>query len=168
MWLFEGTNIIEYHYGPSMINDPDTFYWGPGAYIGLLTFNETLDSIFNIHFLSGPAASPTLTSSDVTVTGTPPNGTIYRFSPVTLDIPSYSAEFSQNILYPNPAHDFIEIQNLGNENLDVTVFDLSGKLVFRYSASEKDIKIDISQLSPGMYIIGLKGKSENTYKLMKF
>ena len=28
LWLFEGSNKIEFHIGPSLINDPDAFYFG--------------------------------------------------------------------------------------------------------------------------------------------
>jgi hypothetical protein len=54
LWLFEGSNKLEFHIGPSLINDPDAFYFGEtGPAGGLANYNETDDIITNPHFLSG-------------------------------------------------------------------------------------------------------------------
>uniref|UniRef100_UPI002F93A81D T9SS type A sorting domain-containing protein n=1 Tax=Kaistella sp. TaxID=2782235 RepID=UPI002F93A81D len=54
-------------------------------------------------------------------------------------------------IYPNPASDFINIEML-NTNLkdySFSITDLSGKLLLR---SENSKKINISSLSPGIYL----------------
>ena len=49
-WLYEGTNDIEFHYGPSALTYPLINYFGEtGALIGLTDFNIT-----NAYLLSGP------------------------------------------------------------------------------------------------------------------
>jgi hypothetical protein len=118
MWLYEGTNIIEYHYGPSMINNPFVFYYEEtGAYIGFLTIDDVNYDFLNIHLLNGPAATPVLSVNEAAINGTPANGTIYRFSPVTLDISAISAVSSSVSLYPNPAGDIVEIFNPEKKSL---------------------------------------------------
>lgn len=54
-------------------------------------------------------------------------------------------------IYPNPASDFIHIEMLNTNLKDYTfsVTDLSGKLLIK---SENSKKVDISKLSPGVYL----------------
>ncbi len=54
-------------------------------------------------------------------------------------------------LYPNPAKNTLYINNIQNAN--VTVFDLSGKLLI--NLQNTDSQIDISSLSEGIYIINV-------------
>ncbi|MFK7970797.1 MAG: T9SS type A sorting domain-containing protein [Bacteroidia bacterium] len=52
-------------------------------------------------------------------------------------------------VFPNPASDYITFQS--GEPVDVTLFDLKGKLIQRYSFQREKI-VDISALAQGMYI----------------
>jgi hypothetical protein len=80
VWLFEGSNKIEYHYGPSSITDADLFYTGEtGPIVGVvdIDFNAGYS---NAHFLTGLASNPSLTEEESFLDGTPDNGMIYRFA----------------------------------------------------------------------------------------
>lgn len=79
MWLFEGSNRVEFHFGESLISDPDIFFADGGAYCGITDANEASQIFINGHFLGGPASAPQLSMSDVTLEGNPDDGTVYRF-----------------------------------------------------------------------------------------
>jgi len=55
-------------------------------------------------------------------------------------------------LFPNPANDFICLKNLSDDNNQITVYNASGVLVMSAIVNAND-KIDISDLSKGIYII---------------
>ncbi len=155
MWLYEGTNIVEYHYGPSMINDPDLFYYYPGAFIGITSYNESLDSAFNIHMLTGPAASPTLSTAFETVIGTPPPGTIFRFSPVDLSVQEDNFCNNEFFIYPNPAIEIITLKFSEKKDRLIEISDLTGKVIRKLAVSDELTMIDISDLKPGIYFISM-------------
>lgn len=58
-------------------------------------------------------------------------------------------------IYPNPTNEFLNITNVNNENIDITILDLNGKIV--YKAKTSNNTIDISKLQKGSYIIKLHG-----------
>jgi hypothetical protein len=65
---------------------------------------------------------------------------------LVLDVPSIQE--SAVVLYPNPANDMISIK--GNRPCDITVYDMSGRLVLtREGVSNK--QINVSHLSAGAY-----------------
>jgi len=90
MWLYEGTNTIEFHFGPSFINDPDLFYDDyPGPLSGTADYNEDDDVITNAHFITGAAGNPSLSEDPTFVIGTPSDGMVYRLyltPPLELDV----------------------------------------------------------------------------------
>lgn len=71
--------------------------------------------------------------------------------------------------YPNPFKEFLYINSSSNEQTDVFISDISGKIVYETiidNASAK--KLDLSQLHNGIYFINLRGTSNtNTYKIIK-
>ena len=87
MWLYEGSNTIQFRFGPSSVEDPDVFYDGQGgAFIGVLLYDEFEDVLSDVHLLVGSASNPFLSDNEEPepINGTPPNGTVYTLS---LDIP---------------------------------------------------------------------------------
>jgi PKD repeat protein len=64
-------------------------------------------------------------------------------------------------VWPNPAHDIITVVNQQNsfENSQFTIFDISGKELLKGSISGSlSTTIDVSRLSPGIYILHINGK----------
>lgn len=60
-------------------------------------------------------------------------------------------------IYPNPADDFINISTNNNfKNADVSLFDISGKLVLEKEIDSDNNKIDISDIISGTYIVKIK------------
>jgi len=84
LWLYEGSNKIEFRFGDSFIDDPALFYGGGGTFMGLTDYDENAELLYNAHFFSGTVDMPELSASDVTIEGTPANGTVYR---LTIDLP---------------------------------------------------------------------------------
>ena len=84
-------------------------------------------------------------------------------------IPVGIREHESNVtIYPNPTVDQCTIR-IENSILDeVTVFDLSGKMVRSMKVNDQEVKIDMSQLSSGTYFIRiLSDKNVTTHKIVK-
>lgn len=84
LWLYEGSNTIEFRFGDSFVDDPELFYGGEGTFMGVTDYDENAEVLYNGHFFSGTTDMPVLSASDVTIEGTPASGTVYRLS---IDLP---------------------------------------------------------------------------------
>jgi hypothetical protein len=80
LWLYEGTNRIEFRFGSNNINDPALFYGNFGIYLGLTDADLSTDEFTNSHFFSGLITAPELSMVEATVEGTPAEGTVFRLS----------------------------------------------------------------------------------------
>lgn len=163
IWLYEGTNIIEYRYGSSSVTNTSSFYGGDsGAIIGV-TGGDIDDNLSNTHLLTGPASSPTLSTSNtfVNVTGTPPANTIYRFTPTTLN----NSEISSSLvtLYPNPFNDHVVIEGL-KSNFSYDIYNVSGKLIQSNLDATSGTKIDTKSFESGIYILKIVSENETIIK----
>lgn len=152
MWLYEGTNVIEYHYGPEMIQDPAVFYFqGIGAFIGLSGYDLENIQFNDIHLLQGPASNPALTDQEIPVTGTPAEGAVYRFAPVASSLdPARSVVLAE--VWPNPAGQILYVR--ASEPLNrMSVHSLCGQTLWSGTASEALTAIPVDGLAPGMYLL---------------
>jgi hypothetical protein len=87
LWLYEGSNQIEFRYGPASIDDPGTWYADGGAYVGLTDVDLNTDEFINPHFIAGDASAPFLSINDITLEGTPGEDVVYRLSlPAPLEV----------------------------------------------------------------------------------
>lgn len=93
LWLYEGSNRVEIRFGESMIDDPFLFYYTFGVIMGVVDIDQDGEQFTNAHFLVGDIDAPVLSSTDVTIEGTPAEGTVYRLS---LDIPVEVTVSGQN------------------------------------------------------------------------
>jgi hypothetical protein len=71
-------------------------------------------------------------------------------------------------IYPNPAKNIINLPAF-DEAVDVSICDISGKIVYRDEIQARVIKrIDVSALNPGLYIVHAQtGGKVHTFKLVK-
>lgn len=84
---------------------------------------------------------------------------------ITLAVEDRNLESLQ--LYPNPASGVLYISNPLELNLeDISVYDISGKLVISYDLDENDteISLDISTLSSAMYTVIITGEEGQLVK----
>jgi hypothetical protein len=64
---------------------------------------------------------------------------------------------------PNPTKDFIRIFNASEDNLHTTLFSMNGEKLMDLCIDEPENKLDLSQLSPGIYLLQFE---QNGYKRM--
>ncbi|KIA88461.1 T9SS type A sorting domain-containing protein [Kaistella jeonii] len=63
--------------------------------------------------------------------------------------------------YPNPITDFLNVSN--KEEIDnVMIYSVTGQLQIQQKLNEKSVKLDLSKLSAGMYILKIQDKSSKT------
>ncbi|HLS30485.1 MAG TPA: T9SS type A sorting domain-containing protein [Flavobacteriaceae bacterium] len=70
--------------------------------------------------------------------------------------------------YPNPAKDFLYIENLINP-VQIEIYDLSGKVLLNKEVDEATKQVNVSQLAEGVYLYQLSqdGQELKTGKLVK-
>ncbi len=66
-------------------------------------------------------------------------------------------------IYPNPAHNVVNIENHDNFNYMIGITDLTGKIVLNKSASGS-VHIDVSNLPTGMYLIKISDQQNSFVK----
>lgn len=157
VWLYEGSNTIEYRYGPSMIDQPAVFYYmEPGPFVGLAAI-EFVDLIYYaLQTLEGPASNPVLVnhqnaSNTKTLTGTPPEGQIYRFGPISTSIQSPTLE-KPIVLIAGADHATLAL-NMDGYSAPVTIYDMQGRAVWSDRNYMPLTPISVQQFMAGMYVI---------------
>lgn len=76
----------------------------------------------------------------------------------------------EHIIFPNPAENEINIILEKNEKINISIFDISGKIIFNTYESTGEtgiISIDVSDWVSGIYIIETKGKNISRAKFVK-
>ena len=63
-------------------------------------------------------------------------------------------------IYPNPAEDFVQIALKGNGPEPISITNALGQVVIQGSITAQTSRVNLSQLSPGMYIIRIGAVSE--------
>lgn len=93
------------------------------------------------------------------------NGTAIYSDPVTI----YLLRQHDHLLFPNPATNLVNIVNKNMSNMQVQLFDMSGKLVLTKNLSNLQETLSVEQLSPGVYTCVLydDGKKVFSTKLVK-
>ena len=70
------------------------------------------------------------------------------------------------MIYPNPANDFVIIENDIVGQCDVTVYDMSGKIVLKENID--DNKLDVSNIPNGTYIVSIDITENNSHKIIHY
>ena len=175
LWLYEGSNTIEMHYGPNSILDPDTAFTGEdGSSISLIpTFNidtETFGSQSALELTGAPNAPTMVTTSTFDQTflnNVIPNGTVYRFTSTALSIDDLTNQNPEIKLFPNPVHNTFNISTKkGIAAKSITIISSNGRVIKNIEPLKTDI--DISFLAKGIYFIKVKTEFGSTIqKLIK-
>ena len=63
-------------------------------------------------------------------------------------------------LYPNPAQNFVEINAKDDAKYTVTLFDLNGRLLITEKVYHSNIKLDLSTLEIGVYVMRLQNNNQ--------
>ena len=171
VWLYEGTNILEYRYGPSQIDTPLESYEeeeGPIVVFAPLIDNDNEVFAQDGYFLTGDPANPNVivltddNEPEGSLVGNIPNGTVYRFTPQSLSVD----DFTQNDfrIYPNPSSDYLNIVTHSSDYNFSVYNSLGQKMVVK----KNDDRLDISNLSNGIYFINIETETGSvTTKFIK-
>ena len=167
VWLYEGSNDIELHFGPTQLNDQDVFSDLSGPMIGFIDqFFVANGGLFqNLYYLTGSVDQPTfqsitLASVDTlqqTLNGAPDSGLVYRFSTVVdVEDPAQAAYNVQ--VFPTLVQDVltIDISNqsgLSEKQAQFTVMDLTGRVLRNGSVTAERTQVNLSELPSGMYVV---------------
>ena len=69
--------------------------------------------------------------------------------------------------YPNPAKNSLMVEN-SQELTNITIYDLAGKVVLKQDANSKNVKLDVSKLAKGVYMMRAATKEgAKTVKIIK-
>lgn len=158
LWIYEGTDDIEIHYGPSSIAVDTLFFYGEsGPLVGALQMNPLNFDLANINLLAGTATSPSLTDSIAFVEGAPANGTIYKFTNL---VASMERPMEQQILhsYPNPVSGTLTVEWEAQDIALVTLYNAMGQQVAeeKIAPSSRKHPLNLSGLTPGLYHLHLQ------------
>jgi hypothetical protein len=160
LWFYEGTNVIEIHFGASSIKAA-TYSPLLGPTVGLFVDNTTFVS------MSGPANNPTPSSSAASlyVTGTPTNGAIYRFTPTVTGLREQDVQNTGGSVFPNPSNGMVYFKTASNiSEASIRVTNLVGQIVYERNnvnlLNGQKINLD-TQLSAGMYNVQLITKDQS-------
>lgn len=168
VWFYEGTQAIEFRYGPRQINPQflyDYFDPGPGPVIG---FANGIDTAFNsafLYHLVGSPSAPTLDSFDTqnfptsVLSSFPPVGTVYRFtpaaSPAGIDSAGAIATARMLKLYPSVASESIHTEWTGAPGEPYEIITATGQSVARGKLDRGTQRVSITHLPNGMYYLRL-------------
>lgn len=91
-------------------------------------------------------------------------------TPAPLEDKSGAFEF---VLFPNPARDVLNISVnelfLEEENKEVTLWDMSGKILAKQPVQDRVTQLDFSSYTPGSYVVRMtvKGKQIREWKIIR-
>ncbi len=162
LWLYEGSNNIEIHFGPNSVTQPNLSYDGStGTHIALYpTFDFYNDAVLApASVLTGSAATPTMSQvldsySDY-LNGTIPANVSFNFVKLLSSNESTAKKNLDITVFPNPADQSFNL-TINEKNLNIEtliVMDSRGKKMREISYTGK--AIDISELSSGAYFVEL-------------
>ncbi|WP_151089105.1 T9SS type A sorting domain-containing protein [Hymenobacter baengnokdamensis] len=143
--LFEGTNVVVFDY---LQGSGSAYGSTRSASVGLA--GPTSGDFISLSDLQLTATTST-TAETSTITSRATSGRIFTFTPsvVTATAPGVAAAAFQ--LAPNPAHGRVEMVSYDAQQ-PVTLHDSQGRLV-RTLAPAAGASLDLSSLSPGLYIV---------------
>lgn len=82
------------------------------------------------------------------------NGCVIENCLTGIDIRPETTDEREILLWPNPASNFIEVVIESDmEMADIHIYNLTGALVLEQKANRHNNRIDVSQLSKGMYVV---------------
>lgn len=172
LWLYEGSNTIEYRYGSNQINNPSGSFEGETGPVVSLFSSYNLDTdelIDNAFFLTENPANPVFNILEPgaqtfpgALVGMIPDGTTYRFEQVLSVEENLLNDFA---IYPNPAKDYFRIQSNNNIDFSISIYNSIGQKVL---FSNKTNQINLSELPSGFYLVEFESnKSKISKKLIK-
>lgn len=177
LWLYENSNIFEYHFGPSNISNPSVIHMfgaPASAFIENLNQNSGFDWE-GFYSLTGNTDAPTITTvtnaevlasqgipSYALLNGEPAEGTVYRFAPTFVNVEENSLATFE--VFPNPTSGLLNVFNPTQESVVAQILSADGKViqVETLTSGRNDIQTD--KLSSGLYLLRINGTCSSFIK----
>lgn len=177
LWLYENSNVFEYHYGPSNITNPSIVHmFGAPAAAFLENLNQNTGFNWDgFYSVTGNTDAPTITTvtnaevlaaqgipSYALLNGEPAEGTVYRFAPTFVNVEENSlATFD---VFPNPTSGVLNVFNPTQEVVLAQILSADGKIVQVETLHSGRNSIHTENLSSGFYILRVNGTSTSFLK----
>jgi len=173
LWLYEGSNDFEIHYGPHTIKDFDLVHnnW---LSAGIIQDIGLFDGGFAYgHVVSGQPATAAIVSSSEEVIlissglyDNPSNGTVFRFGSNFVNV-NEAEEATAWSAYPSPTNGRLTIQTGTNTAVDFNVFDLSGRVLASGQVYSQQ-NINVAEFETGIYLLRMtQGDNIETIQFVK-
>jgi len=170
LWLYENSNIFEYHYGPSNITNASMIHmFGAPAAAFLENLNQNTGFDWDgFYSVTGNTDAPTITTlttaeilgaqgipSYALLNGEPAEGTVYRFAPTFVNVEENSlATFD---VYPNPTSGILNVFNPTKELVVAQILSTEGKIIQVETLSSGRNSIQTNELASGFYLLRING-----------
>jgi hypothetical protein len=164
-WVYEGSNVIEYHYGPNAILNNEYLTRNN---VGLYKVAFCGDSLYRSISIEGASNSENpvyfndINLSDYyysnqSYTGLPSDGTVYRFTPGNLGLSENKTQ-ANFVVYPNPANQSSTLKISSKEKFETfEIFNLTGQSIA--SGKLENNTLLVSNISQGNYFLTLKNNN---------
>lgn len=184
MWLYEGNNKIELHFGPAQVNNPESFYLYTGPLFGFMdSYSFSEDDFDNLWYLVGPVNNPTVKkisgveSFDTlhqTVNGAPGNGLIYRFTPGMVSLDDADQSDMKVRVFPSIVSHLLTLEipdelAAAEKDMRYEIINQMGGRVKHAPVTSTRMPIDVSGLPSGLYYLSLYSSARiiATQKIVK-
>lgn len=165
LWLYEKTGLIEMHYGPILITDPELIFGFGGPTVSLIPWHDYDEDTFSPEslWLIGSPANPSMIMADdfnfLDFSMSP--STLYTFTNLVVSTKDFP--LTNLSVFPNPAYDVLNITlpTRYSGTLEINIYDITGRPVFSESMGSDGkstqlsgpdcIQLTISNLRPGYY-----------------
>ena len=164
LWLYEGSNNIEWHFGPHTIKNPQVHELG-GPLLGLTYGLDLEQGLLDVaYILSDDPADPTIntftefTAAPPVLNKDPENGTVYRFSSLYVGTQNLPQVASTIEVFPTVVNNnmTVQVDVKNNENLDLTILDLMGRNWATTPQLQSSQTLDLSHLPAGFYFVNVR------------
>ena len=177
LWLYENSNVFEYHYGPSNITNPSIVHmFGAPAAAFLENLNQNTGFNWDgFYSVTGNTDAPTITTLSnaevlaaqgipayALLNGQPAEGTVYRFAPTFVNVEENSIVTFD--VFPNPTSGLLNIFNPTQEPVVAQILSADGKIVQVETLNAGRNSIHTENLSSGFYILRVNGTSTSFLK----
>jgi hypothetical protein len=170
LWIYENSNIFEYHYGPNNITNP-TLVHAFGAPVAAFLENLNQNSGFewdgfycvtgnsNEEIITPLAPNEVLVSQGIPpyalLNGEPAEGTVFRFAPTFVNVEENSlASFD---VFPNPTNGILNVFNPTQETVAAQILSADGKVIQVETLNAGRNSIQTDQLASGFYLLRING-----------
>ena len=177
LWLYENSNIFEYHYGPNNISNPSAIHMF-GAPAAAFVENLNQNSGFDwdgFYSLTGNTDAPTITTvtnaevlaaqgipTYALLNGEPAEGTVYRFAPTFVNVEEN--RLTTFDVFPNPTSGLLNVFNPTQGLVVAQILSAEGKIVQIETLNSGRNSIQTENLSTGYYILRANGTSTSFLK----